>query len=48
MHVKSCHTKNELIKVNEPKKRKATEVIPSSRKKTKSNVVSKKVKKVNC
>ena len=46
MHVKSCHKKNDLIKVNKPKKRKSTEVIASSRKKTKNNVVSKKVKRV--
>ena len=44
MHVKSCHKKNQLNKVNEPKKRKSTEEIQHSRKKTKNNVVSKKVK----
>ena len=48
LHVKSCHKKNELIKVNEPKKRKSTEVIASSRKNTKNNVVFKKVKRVKC
>ena len=44
MHVKTCHKKNELIKVNEPKKKKSTEVVQASRK----NVVSKKVKRVKC
>ena len=48
MHVKSCHKKNELNEVNLTKKRKSTEVIPLSRKKTKNNVVSKKVKKGKC
>ena len=47
MHVKACHKKNELTKVNELKKRKLTDDVPSSRKKTKNNVVSKKVK-VKC
>ena len=37
LHVKACHNKNELNKINEPKKRKS-----------KANVVSKKVKKVKC
>lgn len=43
MHIKSCHSKNETNK-----KRKSTEDIVSIRKKTKNNVVSKKVKKVKC
>ena len=47
MHVKACHKKIELNKVNEQKKRKLTDDIPSSRKKTKNNVVSKKVR-VKC
>ena len=33
LHVKACHKKNELSKLNVPKKRKSTEDIPSSRKK---------------
>ena len=47
MHLKACHKKIELNKVNEQKKRKLTDDIPSSRKKTKNNVVSKKVR-VKC
>ena len=43
MHVKACHKNNDLNKVNDPKKRKTTEDIVSIRKKTKNNVVSKKV-----
>ena len=43
MHVKACHNKNELYKVKLSKKRKSMEDNPSSRKKTKRNVVSKKV-----
>ena len=46
MHVKACHKKNEQNENKLPKKRKSMEVIPSSRKKTKINVVSKKVRKV--
>ena len=48
MHVNACHKKIEQNKVNEPKKRKSTEDNPSSMKKTKTNVVSKKVKRVKC
>ena len=48
MHVKSCHKKNVIMKAIEPKKRKSTDDIPTSRKKTKNNVVSKKVKRVKC
>ena len=48
MHAKACHKKNELNEVKLPKKRKLMEVIPSSRKKSKKTVVSKKVKKVRC
>ena len=44
MHVKACHKKSEVNEVNELKKRKLTDDIPSSRKKTKKNVVSKKVR----
>ena len=43
-HKKACHKNNELNKL----KRKSNDDIPSSRKKTKNNVVSKKVKKVKC
>ena len=45
MHAKAYHKKNELNKVKLPNKRKLMEVIPSSRKKSNNNVVSKKVKK---
>ena len=48
LHVKACHKKNEQNKLDETKKRKSTEDIPSIRKKTKTNVVSKKVKRVKC
>ena len=48
MHVKACHKKIEHNKLIEPKKRKSTEDNPSSIKKTKTNVVSKKVKRVKC
>ena len=44
LHVKACHKKNEQNKLDETKKRKTSEDIPASRKKTKTNVVSKKVK----
>ena len=46
MHVKSCHKKNVIVKAIEPKKRKSTDDVPTSRKKT--NVVSKKVIRVKC
>ena len=46
MHVKAFHKNINMNKVNGPKKRKTTEDIPSSRKKTKTNVVAKKVKRV--
>ena len=49
MHVKACHKeKNELTKVKDSKKRKSidTNQSSSSGKKSKNNVVSKKVKKV--
>ena len=48
MHIKACHKKTVLNKVNATKKRKSNDEIPTSRKKTKRNVVSKKVKKVKC
>ena len=44
MHIKACHKKNEIKKVNDTKKRKSMDDIASSRKKTKNGIVSKKVK----
>ena len=47
MHEKSCHKQIEVINNdNVSKKRKSTDDIPSSRKKTKNDAVSKKVGKV--
>ena len=43
MHIRACHKKND-----ENKKRKSTDDVIQSRKKTKKNVVSKKVKNVKC
>ena len=43
MHIKACHKKNDTNK-----KRKLTDEIVSSTKKTKNNVVSKKVKRIKC
>ena len=42
MHLKACHKKIELNKVNEQKKRKLTDDIPSSRKKQKIMLFPKK------